>query len=141
VRFRWPAQRYDRLTKEAALVATALTTCAGFAIALPGVRVYRASDSTGAPSTEERIERIRFEQPRAVRISPARSSSVVRFTAPPAVPLAPRTRVDTSLLITTRVESSAHAEPPAKPMSSKSKSGAARAPSLLVLRCCHDRQD
>jgi hypothetical protein len=95
--------------------------CAGFAIVLPGVRVYQASESTGAPSTEERIQRITLEQPRAVAISPARSSSDVRFTAPLAVPLAPQSRIDTSSLITTRVESSAHVELPAKPMSSESR--------------------
>jgi hypothetical protein len=120
VRFVWPAQRYDCLTREATIVATALT-CAGFAIALPAIRIYRAAANTVSPLTDQRVETITFVRPRAASAAPARASSFVRSAAPPAVPLPPQSRTDTSSLITTRVESSTRAEEPTKPTAGESK--------------------
>ncbi|HEY2851482.1 MAG TPA: hypothetical protein VGJ18_01460, partial [Gemmatimonadaceae bacterium] len=113
MRFVWPAQRYDRLTREATIVAAVLTTCAGFAIVLSAVRIYRAAESTGAPSTDERVETVTFLQPRPAPTSPARSGSFVRPTSVPTTPLPPSSRTDTGSLMTNHVESSARVERPA----------------------------
>jgi hypothetical protein len=52
VRFVWPAQRYDRLTRDTTLVAAALTMCAGLAIVFPAVRIFRA----GSESPNEDVQ-------------------------------------------------------------------------------------
>jgi len=119
MRFVWPAQRYDRLTREATIVAAVLTTCAGFAIVLPAVRIYRAAETTGTPSTDERVETVTFLQPRAAPTSPSRSRSFVRPTSVPAAPLPPSSRTDTGSLITNHVESSARVEQQATAMPSE----------------------
>jgi hypothetical protein len=126
MQFQWPAQRYDRLTTAAAIVATALTTCAGFVIVLASVRVYRAAESHGPSLTEERIERITFEHPDTRPVAPTLASKLVRLAAPHATS-SPATPIDTSSLITNRVESSAHAAPAAKPLSTEPGAAASRA--------------
>jgi hypothetical protein len=119
MRFVWPAQRYDRLTRTGTIVATTLTACAAFAIAVSAGRVYRAAESTDALTTDHRVETITFVLPRAERVlnSPARAGSFTPSAAPSAEP----SPSDTSSLITTHVESSARAEQPAQPIAIESK--------------------
>ncbi|HKW11724.1 MAG TPA: hypothetical protein VJO33_15160 [Gemmatimonadaceae bacterium] len=83
MRFVWPRDRYDSLTREALVVAATLTTCAGVAISLPMVRAYRTSHTPSAPF--ESVEVISLTAPvrqpativRASRIGHATSSSRV----------------------------------------------------------------
>lgn len=119
MRFVWPAQRYDRLTRSGTIVATTLTACAAFAIAHSAGRVYRAAESTDALTTDHRVETITFVLPRAARVlaSPARAGSFV----PSAVRSTQSSPSDTSSLITARVESSAHVERPAQPITAEAR--------------------
>lgn len=121
MRFVWPAQRYDRITREATLVAAALTMCAGLAVVFPAVRIYRAAENTIGPATDERVETVTFVQPSAVRRSGERRTSVARSTATPASHAASPSRIDTSSFITNRVEAAARVEPATKPPSSDPK--------------------
>jgi hypothetical protein len=73
VRFVWPRDRYDSLTREALVVAATLTTCAGVAISLPIVRAYRTSPHT-SPAPLESVEVISLidpvrQPPTIVRVS------------------------------------------------------------------------
>ena len=120
MRFVWPAQRYDRLTRHAALVAAALTTCAGLATILPAVRIYRAAESPNGPAADERVETVTFVQPSAARPSAEFQTSARSSTATPA---SSPSRIDTSSLITNRIEASARVEPATKPLSGDSKTG------------------
>jgi hypothetical protein len=63
VRFIWPAQRYDRLTREAVGVAAVVTAATGLAIGLPIVTIYRASQPVGLASEDEQGEVITFVRP------------------------------------------------------------------------------
>jgi hypothetical protein len=73
LRFVWPAQRYERLTTAATIVAAALTSCAGLAIELPAAGIYRAAgEYTTAPATDERVETVRF----VLRARPAHRRSI-----------------------------------------------------------------
>lgn len=63
MRFIWPAQRYDRLTREAVGVAAVVTAAAGLAIGLPIVTIYRASQPVGLASEDEHGEVITFVRP------------------------------------------------------------------------------
>jgi len=115
VRFIWPAQRYDRLTRRATIVAAALTTGAGFAIVAPAVRIYRAAENSSVSSTDEHVETVTFVHPRAAVAALDRSSRLVRSVAVPVrVPASPHG--DTGSLTTNRVESSIRVEEPVQPM-------------------------
>lgn len=118
MRFVWPAQRYDRLTRGATLVAAVLTACAGLAIALPTVWIYRAGNMSGS-ATDERVETITFVQPSELRKAPGRGTSFARSTG--HAPAASVARMDTSSLNTNRVESEARVEPTIKPLSNDSR--------------------
>jgi hypothetical protein len=61
--FVWPRERYDSLTREAAVIATALTTVAVVATAFPLVALYRVAQGADAPSPERREEVVTFVQP------------------------------------------------------------------------------
>lgn len=121
VPFVWPAQRYDRLTRNATLLAAALTACAGLAIVLPAVGIYRAAGSASGPATDERGETVTFVQPIALRLLPGHRTSFGRSTATPASPARSPLRTDTSALTTNHVEASARVEPTTNPLSSDSK--------------------
>lgn len=121
VRFIWPAQRYDRLTREATIVAGLLTVCAAFAIVRPAIRIYRSAEGRGAPSTDERVETITFVQRRPAPATVSRTSSFVRSILAPAPAPLPPSAADTGSLITNRVESSARVETPAAAAASESK--------------------
>jgi len=110
MRFVWPAQRYDRLTGKATLVAATLTACAGVALLLPAVRVYRVGEQTTGPATDERVEAITFVLPTAVQVSKGRQTRFARSTATAASLTPSSSSTDTSFLITTRVEASASVE-------------------------------
>lgn len=88
MRFVWPAQRYDRLTREAVVVAAAVTAGTSVAIVLPIVTIYRAAERGAAPHGVERPESISFIK----RIAP---SAVARSTSRLAQPqpASPRARV------------------------------------------------
>ena len=120
MRFVWPAQRYDRLTREAAVVAAAVTTCAGLAMGLPATRIYRSSDNASDPATGERVETVTFMQARPVPLSPRRRTTDARFTT-----RAPRTpalsRSDTSSLNLDRVGLVPRVESVTTPLSNDSK--------------------
>ena len=119
MRFVWPAQRYDRLTRGATLVAAALTACVGLTIAVPAVWIYRAEHMSGS-ATDERVETVTFVQPSALRkVLPGRGPSFARSTG--TAPPASAARIDTSSLNTNRVESEARVEPAIKPLSNDSR--------------------
>lgn len=121
MRFVWPAQRYDRLTRVATLVAAAITTCAGFAIVVPAVRIYRSANSTTGRSAEERVETVTFIQPRLATAAAVRSSRSVRSDVAPIAPAPKPARIDTSSFITSRVESSSRADQATNQPSTDSK--------------------
>ena len=121
MRFVWPAQRYDRLTKEATLVAAALTACAGFVIVLPADRIYRSANSASGPSADERVETITFVTPQVAPAATVRSSSSVRPTVAPTATTPKSSRADTSSFITSHVESSTNFERAPTSLSSESK--------------------
>lgn len=118
MRFVWPAPRHDRLTKEATLLAAALTTCAGFAIVIPAVRIYRASENVGTPATDERTEMVTFVRSGAAVVSVQRRTRSAPSTATTAPPATSPLHADTSSLITKRLEARARLEPATKPPSS-----------------------
>lgn len=121
--FVWPAQRYERLTSAAMLVAAALTTCAGLAIFIPTVRIFRAAENTSGRTADERVDTVTFVQPSAVRLSAGRRTSVARSTATPASPAPSPSLIDTSSFVMNRVEPGAPVEPSTKPLASDSKTG------------------
>jgi len=98
--------------------------CVGLAIVFPAVRIYRAAENPIAPATDERVETVTFVQPNAVRRSAERRTSVARFAATPASRAPSPSRIDTSSLITNRVEASARVEPATKALSSDAKTAA-----------------
>lgn len=121
MRFVWPTQRYDRLTRKATLVAATLTTCAALAIVAPAVRIYRAAaENRTAPATDDRVERVTLVLPSAAHVSRERRTDIGRFTTMPASPTFPPSGADMSSLITTRVEASARVQPATLPLSSDS---------------------
>ena len=104
MRFVWPAQRYDRLTRGPATLATALTIIACLVTAMPLVTIYRAAQRPSRPSNEQSPESRTFLRQlrreavaaRAVRVKrPA--SSVIR-----ALPAREKISADTRSLAPVR---------------------------------------
>lgn len=79
VRFIWPAQRYDRLTRKAAALSVAITTVIAAALSLPIVTIYRAANGDASFRTEDAREVVTFVQPerRATPAATARTRSDV----------------------------------------------------------------
>jgi hypothetical protein len=113
VRFVWPAERYDRLTRSSLLTATAITACASAAISLPILTIYEAADRTKAPFDADHVESVTFVQ---------RAPAVVTLpTVRAARPSQPATRTpkrvervlnaDTSSFATARVAPTVPTEP------------------------------
>ena len=63
MRFVWPAQRYDRLTRRAAALSVAITTVAAAAVSLPIVTIYRAANGEASFRADEAREVVTFVQP------------------------------------------------------------------------------
>jgi hypothetical protein len=83
VRFVWPAQRYDRLTRKAAALSVAITTLVAAALSLPIVTIYRAANGDAAFRADEPREVVTFvkPEPRARPVTSLRIRSEV--VAPP----------------------------------------------------------
>ena len=80
MRFVWPAQRYDRLTRKAAALSVAITTVVAAVLSLPIMTIYRAANGDASFRADETREIVTFVQPRP-SARPATSSrirSVVR---------------------------------------------------------------
>jgi hypothetical protein len=114
VRFVWPEQRYDRLTRAATLVGSLVTTCAGLAIVLPAVRIYRAAEYTSSPATGERVETVTFLQPSVAHRPTEGRPSVARSGTTHISAASSLSRIDTSSLITNRVQAAARVAPTTK---------------------------
>lgn len=102
MRFVWPAQRYDRLTKGPAALATALTVLACVATAIPLVTLYRDATRPRRATNDEHRETVTFVHqqtrrvaanreaaetqlaPRAPRAGPAIRPSIVTDTGSPS---------------------------------------------------------
>lgn len=69
MRFVWPAQRYDRLTRKAAALSVAITALVGVALSLPIVTIYRASGGDTSVRAAESPEVVSFVQTEA-RVRP-----------------------------------------------------------------------
>jgi hypothetical protein len=80
MRFLWPAQRYDGLTKEAITVAVAMTVAGGLATVLPLVAAYRAATTPNRSSPVERDEIVTFIEPATV--APVAAEAASRGQAP-----------------------------------------------------------
>jgi hypothetical protein len=85
VRFVWPAQRYDRLTRKAAGLSVAITTVLAAALSLPIAAIYRGSNGDAASPVAARPEVITFVAPPATsttRASQPHAREVVRSHPP-----------------------------------------------------------
>jgi hypothetical protein len=69
VRFLWPAQRYDGLTRQSLVLAVALTTLGVVAISLPLVRHFHVA--AGAASTDETVDTVALRSPITQSRTPA----------------------------------------------------------------------
>lgn len=89
VRFRWPGQRYDRLTRESIAIALGLTAAASMAISIPVVTIFRASESANPLLTQRPDEIVAFVQPvvprpmRSVRVDAASRQRAAKTTDEP----------------------------------------------------------
>ena len=70
MRFVWPAQRYDRLTRKATALSVAITIVVVGALSLPIVTIYRAANGEASFRADESLEAVTFVQP-APRARPA----------------------------------------------------------------------
>lgn len=79
MRFVWPAQRYDRLTRKAAALSVAITTVVAGALSLPIVTIYRAANGEASFRADDSREVVTFVQPerRATPVTGARTPSAV----------------------------------------------------------------
>jgi hypothetical protein len=88
VRFVWPAQRYDRLTRKAAALSAVITAVAAAALSLPIVTVYRAANGEASfrgDVPREVIAFVRLEPPaRAVSGSRSRAELPASRRAKPS---------------------------------------------------------
>ena len=75
MRFVWPAQRYDRVTRKAAALSVAITMVIGAALSLPIVSIYRAPNGDGPSRAGDAREVVTFLQP-TEQARPATSSRV-----------------------------------------------------------------
>ena len=75
MRFVWPAQRYDRLTRKAAALSVAITTIVAAALSLPIVTIYRAANGEASSRVDESREAVTFVRPER-RATPASSERV-----------------------------------------------------------------
>ena len=113
VRFVWPAQRYDRLTRSSLLTATAISACGGAAISLPIAAIYDATNRASGPIDSERIAVVSFAQrPASVATpGPVPQSRPSRATTRTPKRVDRVLSADTSSLRTSRAEPTAPAEP------------------------------
>jgi len=63
VRFVWPAQRYDRLTRKATALSVAITTVVAVALSLPIVTIYRAANGEASFRADESLEVVTYVRP------------------------------------------------------------------------------
>ena len=83
MRFVWPAQRYDRLTRKAAALSVAITTVAAAALSLPIATIYRAANGDASVRADEPREVVTFVQPES-RPTPVTAARVPRQAPRPA---------------------------------------------------------
>lgn len=128
MRFVWPTQRYDWVTKRASIPAVLATAALTMAIFLPAVTVYRIAHRGGAAEPEARVEQVTFVQaevPRPTLLAPPRAphhlSSPSRRRSIESTP-----RVDTSSITTNRVEAVTTTEVPATPASAATEAHSSR---------------
>ncbi|HKW49909.1 MAG TPA: hypothetical protein VJN70_20795 [Gemmatimonadaceae bacterium] len=84
MRFVWPAQRYDRLTKGPAALALALTIIACVVTAIPLVTIYRASTRSKLVTYGEPREIVTFLQQQIRRAAASNRDATVMQTLPKA---------------------------------------------------------
>ena len=63
MRFVWPAQRYDRLTRKATVLSVAITTVIAGALSLPIVTIYRAANGEASFRADESREVVTYIRP------------------------------------------------------------------------------
>ena len=63
MRFVWPAQRYDRLTRKATALSVAITTVVAGALSLPIVTIYRAANGDASFPADESREVVTYVRP------------------------------------------------------------------------------
>lgn len=80
MRFVWPAQRYDRLTRRAAALSVAITTVVAAAVSLPIVTIYRAANGEPSLRAHEAREAVTYIKPeaRARPVTISRNRAAVR---------------------------------------------------------------
>ena len=91
VRFVWPEERYDRLTRKAAALSAVITTLVAAALSLPIVTVYRAAKGDAPLRADGAPEVVTFVQPEP-RLPPVTSSPLPR-AMPTARKMAPVERL------------------------------------------------
>lgn len=82
MRFVWPAQRYDRLTRKAAALSVAITTVVAAALSLPIVTIYRAANGESSSRVDVSREVVTFVQPER-RVMPATAERVPSTASTP----------------------------------------------------------
>jgi hypothetical protein len=82
VRFVWPAQRYDRLTRKTAALSAAITVVIAAAISLPIVTIYRAANGDASFRADVPREVVTFvrPEPRPVPVTASPIHSVLPST-------------------------------------------------------------
>jgi hypothetical protein len=82
VRFVWPAQRYDRLTRKTAALSAAITVVLAAAVSLPFVTIYRAANGDASSRADVPREVVTFvrPEPMAQRVPASRTRSVLPST-------------------------------------------------------------
>ena len=114
MRFVWPAQRYDRLTRKAAALSVAITVVFAGALLLPIVTIYRAANGEASLPADDSHEVVAFVQldRRATPSTPARTPSTVA-TPPRAVPRERLLNSDTGSRVPAQVDTRGSAGAPA----------------------------
>ena len=79
MRFVWPAQRYDRLTRKAAALSVAITLVLAAALSLPIATIHRAANGEASFRADDSREVVTFVQPerQATPSTPARTPTTV----------------------------------------------------------------
>ena len=101
MRFLWPAQRYDRLTRESIVLAVAMTAISTVAICIPVVTIYRATEPDNSPVSEQAGEIVTFvrpPKPQADKTPTVSNEPRARISVPTRPPIERPLMADTSSL-------------------------------------------